>query len=36
VAYGSVDEIIAMHPDLAGRSLEDMFLSLTGDPDPAR
>ncbi len=31
VAFGTIDEIIAQHPDLAGRSLEDMFLSLTGD-----
>jgi ABC-2 type transport system ATP-binding protein len=31
VAYGTIDEIIATHPDLAGHSLEDMFLSLTGD-----
>ncbi len=32
VAFGTMDEIIAQHPELAGRSLEDMFLSLTGDP----
>lgn len=31
VAYGTIDDIIATHPELAGRSLEDMFLSLTGD-----
>lgn len=31
IAYGTIDEIIATHPELAGRSLEDMFLSLTGD-----
>ncbi len=30
VAYGTLDEIIAKHPDLAGRSLEDIFLALTG------
>jgi ABC-2 type transport system ATP-binding protein len=35
VAYGSIDEIIAAHPALAGRSLEDMFLALTGDDAPA-
>ncbi|MDB4874680.1 MAG: putative transporter ATP-binding protein [Gemmatimonadetes bacterium] len=31
VAYGTIDEIIAAHPDLAGRSLEDVFLALTGE-----
>lgn len=31
VAYGTVDEIIAERPELAGRSLEDMFLALTSD-----
>ena len=31
VAYGTMDEIIADRPALAGRSLEDVFLSLTGD-----
>src|SRR3954462_9559822 len=30
VAYGSMTEIVGAHPDLAGRSLEDVFLSLTG------
>jgi ABC-2 type transport system ATP-binding protein len=35
VAYGTVDEIIDAHPELAGRSLEDMFLALTGDPGAA-
>ena len=35
VAYGTIDEIMAERPDLAGRSLEDMFLALTGDaPSP--
>jgi len=34
VAYGSIDDIIAAHPDLAGRSLEDVFLALTGDGTP--
>jgi len=29
VAYGTIDDIIAMHPDLAGHSLEDLFLALT-------
>ena len=31
VAYGTLDEIIALRPELAGRSLEDVFLALTGD-----
>jgi ABC-2 type transport system ATP-binding protein len=36
VAFGTIDEIIAAHPDLAGRSLEDVFLALTTStaPDP--
>lgn len=34
VAYGSIDEIITNHPELSGRSLEDVFLSLTGDQQP--
>jgi ABC-2 type transport system ATP-binding protein len=29
VAFGTIDEIIAAHPELAGRSLEDVFLALT-------
>src|SRR5258708_39601977 len=29
VAHGSLDEIVATHPELAGRSLEDVFLALT-------
>jgi ABC-2 type transport system ATP-binding protein len=36
VAYGTIDEIIATHPELAGQSLEDMFLALTGDRDASR
>jgi ABC-2 type transport system ATP-binding protein len=32
VAYGTIDEIIAARPELAGSSLEDLFLTLTGDP----
>jgi ABC-2 type transport system ATP-binding protein len=36
VAYGTIDEIIATHPELAGQSLEDMFLALTGDRDSSR
>lgn len=31
VAYGSLAEIVGAHPELAGRSLEDVFLALTGD-----
>ena len=31
VAYGPIDDIIGAHPALAGRSLEDVFLALTGD-----
>jgi len=34
-AYGTLDEIIAAHPELAGRSLEDIFLALTGDSGAA-
>jgi ABC-2 type transport system ATP-binding protein len=36
VAFGTIEEIIAAHPDLAGQSLEDVFLALTGtaSPDP--
>jgi ABC-2 type transport system ATP-binding protein len=30
VAYGTMDEIIAGHPELSGLSLEDVFLALTG------
>jgi ABC-2 type transport system ATP-binding protein len=31
VALGTIDEIIAERPELAGQSLEDIFLTLTGD-----
>jgi ABC-2 type transport system ATP-binding protein len=31
VAYGTLDEIIGRRPDLAGKSLEDVFLALTAD-----
>jgi ABC-2 type transport system ATP-binding protein len=34
-AYGTLDEIIVAHPELAGRSLEDIFLALTGDTGAA-
>ena len=30
VAYGSIAEIVEAHPALAGHSLEDVFLALTG------
>ena len=33
VAYGTLEQIVAERPDLQGRSLEDVFLLLTGDPD---
>ena len=31
VALGTLQEIVASRPDLAGRSLEEMFIALTGD-----
>ncbi|MDE3052346.1 MAG: ABC transporter ATP-binding protein [Gemmatimonadota bacterium] len=31
VAYGTLDEIVSRRPELAGRSLEEVFLMLTGD-----
>jgi ABC-2 type transport system ATP-binding protein len=34
VAYGSIDDLIVANPELAGRSLEDVFLALTGDARP--
>jgi len=30
-AYGTLEEIIDAHPELRGRSLEDVFLALTGE-----
>ena len=30
VAYGAIADIVAAHPSLAGHSLEDVFLALTG------
>ena len=40
VAYGSIDDLMTAHPELAGQSLEDVFLALTGHEarghDPAR
>ncbi len=36
VAYGTIPEIVAERPELAGLSLEDMFIALTGtDPHSA-
>ncbi len=35
VATGTLEEIVAAHPHLAGRSLEDVFLSLTGADEEA-
>ncbi|HEX3159077.1 MAG TPA: hypothetical protein VHQ45_11210, partial [Gemmatimonadaceae bacterium] len=31
VAYGTIGDIVADRPHLAGLGLEDMFLALTGD-----
>jgi ABC-2 type transport system ATP-binding protein len=36
VATGTIAQIVAGRPDLAGRSLEDVFLALTGDGDGDR
>src|SRR6185436_17990099 len=35
VAYGRLDEIVATRPELAGQSLEDIFLALTSAPPSA-
>ena len=35
VAYGTLDDIVSAHPELAGRSLEDVFLALTGATEEA-
>ena len=34
VAYGSIDDLMNAHPELAGQSLEDVFLALTSDGTP--
>ncbi len=34
VEYGTFNEILARRPELAGRSLEDVFLTLTADEAP--
>ncbi len=31
VAFGTIDEIVAARPELADRTLEEMFIALTGD-----
>ncbi len=31
VAFGTIAEIVVAHPHLAGRSLEEVFIALTGD-----
>lgn len=31
VAFGSIADIVASRPELAGKSLEEMFIALTGD-----
>ena len=36
VAYGTREQILATRPELVGLSLEDVFLSLTGDAGAAR
>jgi ABC-2 type transport system ATP-binding protein len=35
IAIGTLEEIIAERPQLAGRGLEEIFLALTGDGEPA-
>ncbi len=35
VAYGTIDDVVRAHPELAGLSLEDMFLALTGTDERA-
>ena len=32
IAYGTLTQIVAEHPEFAGRSLEEIFLALTNDP----
>jgi ABC-2 type transport system ATP-binding protein len=36
VAYGTIDEIISGHPELKGRSLEEVFLALTSTAEMQR
>lgn len=35
VAYGTMEEIVAERPELAGRTLEEVFIELTGAPESA-
>lgn len=35
VAYGTIEQIVAERPELAGHTLEEVFLMLTGDGDRA-
>ena len=35
VALGTIEEIVSERPELAGLGLEDLFLTLTGDPGEA-
>jgi ABC-2 type transport system ATP-binding protein len=34
VALGTIEEIVTARPELAGRTLEEMFIALTGDGTP--
>jgi ABC-2 type transport system ATP-binding protein len=36
MAFGTIQEIIAERPQLAGGDLEDVFLAVTGNTDPSR
>jgi ABC-2 type transport system ATP-binding protein len=36
VAYGTIDEIVSAHPELKGRSLEEVFLALTSTAEMKR
>jgi ABC-2 type transport system ATP-binding protein len=35
LAFGTIGEIVAARPDLAGRRLEDVFLGLVGEDGAA-
>jgi len=35
VAYGALSDIVAGRPELTGRTLEEIFLSVTGSGEPA-
>jgi ABC-2 type transport system ATP-binding protein len=35
VTSGTLTDLVAARPDLAGRSLEDVFIALVSDPEPA-